>query len=383
MHFEFATARRIVFGPGSVKELVPAALSLGKRVLLVAGGSGARWSAIVGRLRDAGLAVSEYHVTAEPTVEAVLAGVQQARAEACDMGIGIGGGSVLDAGKAIAALLTNPGDIYDYLEVVGKGAPLTNAAAPYIAVPTTAGTGAEVTRNAVLAVTERKVKVSLRSPSMLARLALIDPELTYGLPPEVTATSGIDALTQLIEPFLSNAANPMTDAVCRDGIQRAARAIRPAFASDDHAAREEMSLAALFSGMALANARLGAAHGFAGPIGGMFPAPHGAVCARMLPLVMETNLRAIQERAPDSPVRARFTEVSRRLTGDPDAAAEDGIRWLHRLCEDLHIPRLRAYGVTAADFAAILPPSKKSSSMKGNPIELTDGELNSILERAL
>ncbi len=383
MHFEFATARRIVFGPGTVKELVPAALSLGKRVLLVAGGSTTRWSTIAEQLRAAGLAVSEYHVTGEPTVESVLAGVQQARAAGCDMGLGVGGGSAIDTGKAITALLTNPGDIYDYLEVVGKGAALTNEAAPYIAVPTTAGTGAEVTRNAVLAVTDRKVKVSLRSPSLLPRLALIDPELTYGLPPEVTATSGMDALTQLIEPFLSNASNPMTDAVCRDGIQRAARAIRPAFKSDDHAAREDMSIAALFSGMALANARLGAAHGFAGPIGGMFPAPHGAVCARLLPLVMETNLHALEERAADAPVLGRFAEVARLLTGDPAASAEDGIRWLHDLCEDLHIPRLADYAIAEADFPAILAPTKKSSSMKGNPIELSDDELRNILRGAL
>src|SRR5512146_1539567 len=233
MHFEFATARRIAFGPGSIKELVPAALSLGRRVLLVAGGSETRWSGIIAQLKDAGLAVSEYHVSGEPTVESVLAGVEQARAQACDMGIGIGGGSVIDTGKAITALLTNPGDIYDYLEVVGKGGPLINAAAPYIAVPTTAGTGAEVTRNAVLAVTDRKVKVSLRSASMLPRLALVDPELTYGLPPEVTATSGMDALTQLIEPFLSNASNPLTDAVCREGIRRVARSLLRAYQSDE------------------------------------------------------------------------------------------------------------------------------------------------------
>jgi len=312
-----------------------------------------------------------------------MAGVQQARAENCDLLTGIGGGSVIDTGKAIAALLANPGDIFDYLEVVGKGGPLTRPAVPYIAVPTTAGTGAEVTRNAVLAVTERKVKVSLRSPSMLPQLAVVDPELTYGLPPEVTAASGMDALTQLIEPFLSNASNPMTDAVCQDGIRRAARSLRLAFESDDRAAREDMSLAALFGGMALANARLGAAHGFAGPIGGMFPAPHGAICARLLPLVMETNLHALQERAPGSPVLSRFTEVARLLTGEPDALAEDGIRWVHQLCADLRIPPLSVFGVTPSTIPAIVAPSRKSSSMKGNPIELTDEELHAILQRAL
>lgn len=383
MHFEFATASRIIFGPGSVKELASVAKSMGSRVLFVEGGSGSRTAGLVEQLKSQGLTVSELHVKGEPTVELVLAGVEQARAQNCDVVIGVGGGSVLDTGKAIAALLSNPGDIYDYLEVVGKGNPLTAASAPYIAVPTTGGTGTEVTRNAVLAVTERRVKVSLRSASMLPRLALVDPELTYGLPPEVTATSGLDALTQLIEPFLSNAANPMTDAVCRDGIRRVARSLRLAYESDDHAAREDMSLAAMYGGMALANAKLGAAHGFAGPIGGMFPAPHGAICARLLPLVMETNFYAIQDRAQDHPVLARFTEVSRLLTGNPDALAKDGIRWLHKLCADLKIPPLRDYGITAADIPAIIAPSKKASSMKGNPIELTDGELVQIMEQAI
>ncbi len=383
MRFEFATATRIVFGPGSLKELFPAARSLGTRPLFVEGRSASRSASPLSQLGSDGLSVSEFHVSGEPTVELVLSGVEQARSEGCDFVIGMGGGSVVDTGKAIAALLSNPGDIYDYLEVVGKGGPLTKPAAPYIAVPTTAGTGAEVTRNAVLAVTERRVKVSLRSPSLLPRLALVDPELTYGLPPQVTATSGLDALTQLVEPFLSNAANPMVDALCRDGIRRIARSLRHAYTSDDHAAREDMSLAALFSGMALANAKLGAAHGFAGPIGGMFPAPHGAICARLLPLVMETNLHAIQDRAPGWPILSRFTEVSRLLTANPDAFAEDGIRWLHELCRDLGIPPLAAYGLTASDFPGIVALARTSSSMKGNPIELTEPELTAIMERAL
>ncbi len=383
MHFEFATAGRIVFGPGTVKELPSVAAALGKRALFVEGSSGERQAPHAQALRAQGMAVSEFHVSGEPTIEGVLSGVGQARAQNCDMIVGMGGGSVLDSGKAISVLLTNLGDIYHYLEVIGKGAPLAVAAAPYIAIPTTGGTGAEVTRNAVLSVKERRVKVSLRSPSMLPRLALVDPELTYGLPPRVTATSGLDALTQLIEPYLSNAANPMTDAVCREGIRRVARSIRAAYESDNHGAREDMSLAALFGGMALANAKLGAAHGFAGPIGGMFPAPHGAICARLLPIVMETNLHAIQQRAPDLPVLARFTEVSRLLTGNREARAEDGIRWLHQLCSDLHIAPLSEYGVSAADIPAIVEPARKASSMKGNPIALTDEELAEILRQAL
>jgi alcohol dehydrogenase class IV len=210
MHFEFATATRIVFGPGSIKELAPGARTMGTRALLVQGASGRHAVQVSEQLKGEAIAVSEFHVTGEPTVELVLQGTEQARAEGCELVVAVGGGSVMDTGKAISALLTNPGDVLDYLEVIGKGMPLTVPAAPCIAVPTTAGTGAEATRNAVLAVKERRVKVSLRSPTMLPRLALVDPELTYGLPPRVTATSGLDALTQLIEPFLSNASNPMT-----------------------------------------------------------------------------------------------------------------------------------------------------------------------------
>ncbi len=383
MHFEFATATRIIFGPGSSGQLSTFARSLGKRILLVEGGSRTRRATSFRHLEDQGLTVSAFRIIGEPTVESVLAGLEQARDQNCDMVIGIGGGSVIDTGKAIAALLTNTGDIHDYLEVIGKGSLLTVPSAPFIAVPTTGGTGAEVTRNAVLAVKDRRVKVSLRGASMLPRLALIDPELTYGLPPQITATSGLDALTQLIEPFLSNAANPMTDAICRDGIRRVARSLRRAYESDDHAAREDMSLAALFGGMALANAKLGAAHGFAGPIGGMFPAPHGAICARLLPVVMDTNLRAIQKRTAKTLALSRFTEVSRLLTGNADAQPEDGVRWLQELCADLQISPLGKYGVTAADFPAIIAQSKVSSSMKGNPVALSDQELQSILEQAV
>ena len=232
------------------------------------------------------------------------------------MVIGLGGGSAIDTGKAIAALLTNPGDPLDYLEVIGRGQALQQTPLPYIAIPTTAGTGSEVTRNAVLASHEHHVKVSLRSPLMLPRVAIVDPELTYSLPPAITASTGLDALTQLIEPYTCNSPNPMIDAICREGMQRAARSLKRAYQNgSDAAAREDMSIAALFGGMALANAKLGAVHGFAGPLGGLFPAPHGMICARLLPFVVEANVRALQMREPDSPVLKRYDEVAQLLTG--------------------------------------------------------------------
>jgi len=296
----------------------------------------------------------------------------------------MGGGSVIDAGKAIAALLTNPGELMDYLEVVGKGNPIQNPAAPFIAVPTTAGTGAEVTRNAVLGVPGRHVKVSLRSPLLLPRLAVVDPELTLGLPPAVTARTGLDALTQLIEAFVSIRANPVTDGFCVRGIPLAARSLRRAFQEGTNPeARRDMSLAALFGGLALANAGLGVVHGFAAPLGGKFPAPHGAICAAILPYGMEINLRALRARAPQNEALRRYQEVARLLTGRADATAEDGIAWTRAICQDLEIPPLKAYGIGEQDVAALIPEAAKASSMKGNPLALTPEELLEVLMRSI
>ena len=271
MRFEFATSTRIIFGEGAVSELPSAAKVLGRRAIFVTGTSAERSAAQRRALNEAGVSTDVWCTAGEPTVATILDGLEAARGQGCDLVIAMGGGSALDAGKAIAGLLPNEGDIYDYLEVVGKGLPLPRPAKPYIAVPTTAGTGSEVTRNAVISVPERRVKASLRHASMLPKVAIVDPQLTYELPREITASAGLDALVQLIEPFVSSATNPMVDAICREGIRRAAWSLRTAWMDGANAeARADMSLAALFSGMALANAKLGAVHGFAGPIGGDF-----------------------------------------------------------------------------------------------------------------
>jgi alcohol dehydrogenase class IV len=330
------------------------------------------------------MAVSTFSVSGEPTLETVLSGARLAREEACKVVIGFGGGSVIDAGKAIAALVTNQGILLDYLEVVGKGQLLAQPPAPYIAIPTTAGTGAEVTRNAVLTSPDHRVKVSLRSPQMLPRLAVVDPELTCSLPPHLTAGTGLDALTQLVEPYVCNGPNPVTDALCREGMRRVACSLRRACSEgSDIQAREDMALASLFGGMALANARLGAVHGLAGPLGGMFPVPHGMICARLLPLVMETNIGALQTRAPESPVLERFAEVARILTGQSAATVADGPAWLQRLCTDLEVPPLSRFGLTGKDIPQVALQAQKASSMKGNPIGLSEVELADILHRAL
>jgi alcohol dehydrogenase class IV len=387
--FDFATATRITFGARRLREVGAIAHELGRRAFVVTGRTTNRAKPLLDALTAHGVEHVMFPVAGEPTTAVVQRGTQSAREQGCELVIGFGGGSAIDTGKAIAALLTNSGDLLDYLEVIGKGKPLVQPSAPYIAIPTTAGTGSEVTRNAVLGSPDHKVKVSLRSPLMLPRVALVDPELTYDLPREVTASTGLDALTQLIEAFVSNRANPMTDALCREGIRRVARSLRPAYETADDppslelrrtsaSAREDMSLAALFSGLALANAGLGAVHGFAAPIGGMFPAPHGAVCATLLPHVMEINLRAARSRG--SATLQRLNEVARMLTGNDPTTADAGVAWVRETCRALKIPPLSSYGVTKADFPVLVEKAAVASSMKGNPIVLTPDELREILE---
>ena len=384
MRFEFATATRIIFGAGTLKQIGPIAAEMGKRALVVTSREGTREAPLIDLLDEQGITGVVYSVAGEPTVEAARQGAQRAQQAACELAISIGGGSVVDTGKAIAALMTNTGDLPDYIEIIGKGKALVQPAAPFIAIPTTAGTGAEVTRNAVLASPEHHVKVSLRSPLMLPRLALVDPELTYSLPPELTASTGLDALTQVIEPFVSVRANPVADAFCREGMRRAARSLRRAYDDgDDASAREDMSLASLFGGLALANAGLGAVHGFASVIGGMFPAPHGAVCARLLPHVMAVNLRALEERAPEGDALHRYDEIAQTLTGKDEASAMDGVTWVRELCEALNIPPLATYGMRQDDWPDVVEKSTVASSMKGNPIQLTPDEMQEILAKAL
>lgn len=383
MNFEFATATRIVFGAGKLAEAGPLAASLGTRALLVTGANPTRSDGLADQLAEAGIETTRYSVAAEPTVELARQGAETARRENVDLVIAFGGGSVIDAGKAIAALATNPGDPLDFLEVIGRALSLRADPLPFMALPTTAGTGAEVTRNAVLGSPEHRVKVSLRSPRMLPRIALVDPELTLDLPPALTAATGLDAFTQLLEPFVSVRANPLTDALCREGLARAARALPRAFADGYNlGARADMSLASLFGGLALANAGLGAVHGLAGPLGGMFDAPHGAVCAALLAPVTAANLSALATRAPESPALARYREAARIATGNPAATEQDLVGWLRDLALGLAIPGLSHYGIGPADFEAIVTKASQASSMKGNPLTLTPAELQQVLAEA-
>jgi alcohol dehydrogenase class IV len=383
VRFEFATATRVLFGPGALDELGPIAASLGRRALLVTGRTPARAAPARERLQAAGVETAVFGVAGEPTLDHVRSGVRRAREESASLVVACGGGSALDAGKAIAALVGSGGDPLDYLEVVGRGRPLDGPSLPFVAVPTTAGTGSEVTRNAVLASPEHRVKASLRSPLMLARAAIVDPDLLAGLPPNVVAAGGLDALAQLVEPFVSARANPLVDALCREGIARSARSLRRAYEGDlGPAVRVDLALASLFGGLALANAGLGAVHGFAAPAGGMFDAPHGAACAALLPAVVRVNARALRERAPDSPALARLGEIAAIVSGRP-AAAEAVVDWIADLVRDLRVPGLARWGAGEADVPALVAKARVASSMKGNPIVLEDAELEEIARSSL
>jgi len=382
--FEFATATKIIFGAGTLREAGAVAKEFGHRALVVTGRDANRAGPLLKILREVGVSAVTFSVVGEPELSTIEHGAALAKKENSGLVIGFGGGSVIDAAKAIAAMMTNDGVLLDYVEIIGRGKALTKPSAPFIAIPTTAGTGSEVTRNAVLSSPEHKLKVSLRSPLMLAKVAIVDPELTYDLPPALTASTGLDALTQLIEPFVCARANPMTDGLCADGIRRAARSLRIAFTDGKNkSAREDMAVASLFGGLALANAGLGAVHGFAGPIGGSFPAPHGAICAALLPHVMATNLRVLRQRAPGSDALQRYDEVARLLTGNASATADDGVNWVRELVGDLQIKPLRTYSIREEHVADLVAKAANASSMKANPIALTPVELAETLRAAI
>lgn len=378
--FEFATAGRIIFGSGSMAKAGPAAKELGGKALLVTGMHPERHALLLAALAGQGIAIENIRVSGEPTVADASAAAERGRVAGCDFVIGCGGGSVIDLAKASAALLTNPGDPLDYLEVVGRGLSLPVRPAPCLAMPTTAGTGSEVTRNAVLSSPEHGVKVSMRHPAMLPAIAIVDPQLCLALPPDLTASTGLDALTQLLEAFISIKANPLTDSLCRQGLPLAIRSLARAFHDgSDLQAREDLSLASLFGGLALANAGLGAVHGFAGPIGGAFPISHGTICAAILPWAMKTTLAALRSRLPGSPGLPKLQEFA-RMAGC--GSADEGVAWLEDLCWELKVPSLSAGGLQPGDFPVLVDKARQASSMKGNPVVLSDEELMGILEGA-
>jgi len=381
MKIDFSTSSRIIFGSGEFRKIPDLIKGWGHRAFVIRGNNptyGKEFFDIIGFLD---LEVTYFKVDKEPDIEMLCSAVKLARDNNCEFVVGFGGGSVIDTGKAVAALLNNDGDLMDYLEVVGKGLPQKNVSKPYLAIPSTAGTGSEVTRNAVIDVPEKKVKVSMRNAYMLPKIALVDPELTLDLPQNITATTGMDAFVQVIEPYVCNSPNPMVDMFCRDAIPRAAANLLIAFQEGSNIkARENMAWVSLMGGLSLANAKLGAVHGFAGPIGGMFHAPHGAICACLLPAVMRVNIENLKKNDSENLSLKRYSEIASWLANDLKAEVDDSIHFFETLCKNLKIPRLRDIGITKNDFPSIVEKSRNSSSMKGNPVLLPDEELTRILD---
>jgi alcohol dehydrogenase class IV len=383
INFEFSTATQVIFGNGTVSKVPHLLQGMGQNIFLVTGKNPERVKFLTENLEAGGFSVFSFQVEKEPTTEMISNGVKFAREKDCKAVVGFGGGSVIDSAKAIAALTPNKGELLDYLEVIGKGKKLEEKPLPFIAVPTTAGTGAEVTKNAVIHSPEHNVKVSLRSPLMFPDVAVVDPELTLSMLPEITATTGMDALTHLLETFVSNQANPFIDMLCREGIHRISASLKNAFENgNDLKAREDMAFAAMLGGMALANVKLGAVHGFAGPLGSMFPVPHGAVCAALLPAVMKINIWVLEEQKHIKSI-AKYLEVAQILTGNKDAKIEDGIKWAGEMVKALKIPTLSAFGLSASDFPVLVEKAKKASSMQGNPVSLSEKQLTEILEKSV
>lgn len=384
MNFEFYTASRIIFGENALEKIGETVRSLGDRALVVLGGGSLHKSGSVEklckRLDGAGVEYVFYEgIEDEPEVETVDRGVKFAGKCGVNLVVGMGGGSVIDTAKAISGLYTNGGSVLEYLEGVGEGKIITKPSLPYIAVPTTSGTGAEVTKNAVIRSGKMKFKKSIRSFYLIPDVALVDPVLTLSVPPNITAWCGMDALTQLIEPYVSRKSQPMTDALAIYGIPLAARSLTAAVKNgSDLQARSDMALASLLSGCALANSGLGAAHGISAALGAHFGVPHGLACGMLLPYVMEINMHSNIQ---------KFARIGEALTGrkieNPQAAAMAGVEFVKKLAGDINLPRnLKEYGIGKQDLPALAEASR-GSSMNGNPVDLSNDDIMELIKRVV
>lgn len=379
--FSFATASEILFGRGQAQAAVPRLVGMGRTILLVHGRRSQRSEWLRAGLTDQGCEVLPLAVPAEPDLALIEAGVDLARRGGVQAVVALGGGAVINSGKAIAALVPATRPTLDHLEVVGQGLALDHAPLPFAALPTTAGTGAEVTRNAVIGVPSHRRKVSLRDRRMLPALAIVDPSLTDGCPRAITLASGLDAITQVIEPYVCTRANPLTDALCRDAIPQGLTALTRLIEGEDPAARDQMAWVSLCGGLALANAGLGAVHGLAGPLGGLTGAPHGAICGILLPHVLRANRRA----ARDARAVARLDQVSAWIgaaLGRPGADMDQAARLLADWARQAGLPTLSGLGIDPEAMAQAAQAAASSSSMQANPASLSAEDLVQIMRAA-
>lgn len=393
--FDIAVLPRILFGSGRVGELPTLVPSYGRRVLLVTGRRSFRatlhWRNVLDGLRAAGCEIWDMSVEDEPSPRLVDDAVAEFRSHAIEVVVAIGGGSVLDAAKAIAGLLPFGNSVLDHLEGVGRGVPYGGPALPFIAVPTTAGTGSEATKNAVLSVRGQSgYKKSFRHDTLVPRVALVDPELLASCSAEQIAANGMDAFTQLLESYVSLRANPLTDALAYSGM----KAVREGFLTAWHggtspeaqAARTAMAYGSLLSGITLAQVGLGSVHGLASPLGAFFPIPHGVVCGTLVATATEVNIAAMRDREPKNPALGKYAEAGRLLSNDRGLSDDEALRalveHLQAWTATLELARLGRYGVTVADIPRIVADSR-GSSMKTNPVVLDDDEIAAIVEARL
>ena len=389
--FSIARLPRIDFGSGAIRKLPAIAAGYGKSLLLVTGQrafvESAAGAALLADFKAQGFSWQHVRVAGEPSPQFADNAVAMLRAAKIDVVIGIGGGSALDAAKAIAGLLRPGNSVMDHLEGVGRERPFRGPATPFIAVPTTAGTGSEATKNAVLSVQgEGGFKKSFRDEALVAEWALVDPDLLATCPPELIAADGMDAFTQLLESFVSTGANPMTDALARSGMMAVKDSLLSLHREQSAAAREKMAYASLMSGLCLAQTGLGAVHGLASPLGAFFPIPHGVVCGTLAAAATAVNIEAMEAREPDNPALPKYAEIGRRFAMQKGLNGKDAREYLattlRQWQEQLCLPRLSAYRIGAADFPRIVANSR-GGSMKTNPIVLGDAEVTRILEERL
>ncbi|MCX8224954.1 MAG: iron-containing alcohol dehydrogenase [Sulfitobacter sp.] len=378
--FSFFSPQAIHFGRGQSAQTPALAKAFGTNILLVHGATARRANWLIDGCKQAGLTVQTLACKNEPSLPDIEQALTDLKGFDPDVVIALGGGAVIDFGKALAALIPCSAPPQDYLEVVGKGRPLDHAPLPLIALPTTAGTGAEVTKNAVITVPEHGIKVSLRDPRMIPDIAIVDAGLMQGAPRRVALAAGLDAITQVIEPYLSNKANPMTDALCLSAIPTGLAAIRELVENDAPAAWDDMARVSTWGGLALANSGLGAVHGFAGVIGGRTNAPHGEICGALLPAVLASHLRKAEA---GTKIHSRLAWVLEQIENQfGDGTEGTGLAQLKAWSRKMGLRGLAEMGVTKTDLDAIARASSGASSMKGNPFALTHPELVEILTDA-
>jgi len=378
--FQFMTSNRIVFGEGALEKSLSLIKQFGYSVLLVSGKSSERSKVVVDYLNAQKLRYQHVAISGEPNITMVEETAIIGRRFLPDLVVAIGGGSALDMGKALAAIIPNKGNVYDYVEVVGRNVPLKAKPLPFIAIPTTACTGAEVTKNAVLKSGQDQVKVSLRSPDMLADVAIVDPTLTYGTDTYISGRGAMKAFTHLVEAYVCGDPNPLTDMICEEGIRKIAKSAIPACINDDKQARADIAFAAMLGGMATTNAKLGAAHGLTSALGGKLEAPHSLITARLSPYVMQENVNAARNAGRED-ILNRYRHLAQLVTNDVNANIEDGIQWVEDMLDRLGLPVLGKFGVCSTSFDRVARDALKSHSIKGNPIPLTKDRLVHILHQ--